>query len=309
MATAPVLMAVTGGGVVDVRGADTWAFLQSLLAQDLEPLDDGGSAPSLLLSPQGRLVGVLRVLRVGRDAALLDTAPGVAPSVVETLQRFRIRVDVELTDLSPAWDVLTVRGAPLEPLLSTAGLGVPPATGRAAAFADGWLHRADWGATPGVDLVAPRATIDRARDALVAAGAIDDAAALDAERIATGIPLQGRDVDERTIPQEAFLERHAVSFTKGCFVGQELVCRIDSRGSSVPRYLRHVEVAGDAVPPTGAHVVVDGTERGVVTSAARRGDQVVALAMVQRAVEPPADAEVRWDAATVAARVLAIDAH
>jgi folate-binding Fe-S cluster repair protein YgfZ len=88
----------------------------------------------------------------------------------------------------------------------------------------------------------------------------------------------------------------AVSFTKGCFVGQELVARIDSRGGNVPRRLRGLVVAGDAVPPAGAEVVAGDREVGRVTSAARspvRGP--VALAYLGRAVEVPATVAVRWD--------------
>ena len=99
----------------------------------------------------------------------------------------------------------------------------------------------------------------------------------------------------------------AVSFTKGCFVGQELVARIDSRGGNVPRHLRGLVVEGDQVPPAGATVVVGDREVGRVTSAARspaRGP--VALAYLGRAVDVPAAVVVRWDGGEAAAEARAL---
>ena len=106
------------------------------------------------------------------------------------------------------------------------------------------------------------------------------------------------DIDERTIPQEAFLERDAVSFTKGCFVGQELVCRIDTRGH-VNRYLRRIHAEADISLPVGAEVVVGDHVVGNVTSAAGSD----ALAMVRREIEPPTAVRVRVGDGEVAGRV------
>ena len=102
----------------------------------------------------------------------------------------------------------------------------------------------------------------------------------EAARIAAGVPRLGADLDDSVIPQEAFLERDAVSFTKGCFVGQELVCRIDTRGH-VNRYLRHLVPADAAtVLPTGAEVVAGEKVVGKVTSAAPG----IALGFVRREI-------------------------
>jgi folate-binding protein YgfZ len=118
------------------------------------------------------------------------------------------------------------------------------------------------------------------------AARVDDATATAEERarIAAGIPRLGVDLDESVIPQEAFLEVDAVSFTKGCFVGQELVCRIDSRGH-VNRFLRHLVPAGDGVVlAAGAELTVGDKVVGTVTSSAPG----IALGYVRREVEPPA---------------------
>jgi folate-binding protein YgfZ len=121
--------------------------------------------------------------------------------------------------------------------------------------------------------------------------------AYEAARVRAGVARQGLDIDEKTIPQEAFLELDAVSFTKGCFLGQELVCRIDSRGH-VNRLLRGLqlgEMGIDTTPPAGAGIVVGDKEVGALTTVARSEGGVVALGYVRREVELPADVVVRWD--------------
>ncbi len=115
-------------------------------------------------------------------------------------------------------------------------------------------------------------------------------------RIEAGVPRQGFDIDDRTIPQEAGLELDAVSFTKGCFVGQELVCRIDTRGHVNRQLLRLRATTGDLA--RGVGVTLDGKSVGDVTSSV--GD--VALAMVRHEVEPGAVVAVGDATATVEAR-------
>ena len=139
----------------------------------------------------------------------------------------------------------------------------------------------------GFDLVGPR-------DALPAVVPRVAPIAFEAWRIEQGVPRQPDDLDDTTIPQEAFLEQDAVSFTKGCFIGQELVCRIDTRGH-VNRFLRRfTDIEGDW-PPVGADVVVDGKVVGALTSVAPAELPTGALGYVRREVEPPATVELRWD--------------
>src|SRR5205085_1702728 len=129
--------------------------------------------------------------------------------------------------------------------------------------------------------------------------------AYEAVRIEAGIPVMGHELDESTIPAEAGIVDLSVSFTKGCYTGQELVARIDSRGGNVPRRLRGLILAGEA--PAGATLRADGKDVGVVTSVAvspRLG--TVALAYVRRAVEPPADVDVACEGGATSARVEAL---
>ena len=264
-------------GLVVARGPDATTFLQSIVSQDLDPVADGAAVPTLLLTPQGKLDVALRALRVGDDW-WLDTDAAYGPRLAAALTRFRIRVKVELEDRTATTGLVSLSGIDVE---APAGVRVLPTR---------------WGDVDGSDLLGPQEVVAAALAALPADVPRWTAARFEAFRIAAGVPRLGVDVDDATIPQEAFLERDAVSFTKGCFLGQELVCRIDTRGH-VNRYLRLLDVSGDSVPPAGATVVVDGHERGVVTSAAADpdGHRVVALAMVRREVEPPAEGRVQWD--------------
>ena len=116
-------------------------------------------------------------------------------------------------------------------------------------------------------------------------------------RIVAGWPKMGAEITDTTIPHETGIVDRTVSFTKGCFTGQELVARMDSRGGNAPRRLRGVVLEGAA--PVGARIEVDGNQVGELTSVA--GD--VALAYVRRGAEPPLDATVAWDGGSVGGRI------
>jgi tRNA-modifying protein YgfZ len=261
---------------VRVSGPDTLAFLQGQLSQDIEQLTDGASAWSLLLQPQGKVDALLRVTRHGETEAVLDTDAGWGDAVRARLERFKLRIKCELEPL--AWKCLAVRG---------------PRAHEVAAGLD-----ADWPGLPGVDAVGEAPPLpDGIR--------VCDLQAYEAVRIEAGIPVMGRELDDKTIPAEAGIVERAVSFTKGCYTGQELVARIDSRGGNVPRHLLGVVVATNVVPPVGATVEAGGKDAGVVTSVAESLERraPIALAYVRRAVEAPADVTLSWEGGSAPARV------
>ena len=137
------------------------------------------------------------------------------------------------------------------------------------------------------------------------AGAVPAGAlAVDAVRIEAGEPIAGRDVDDATIPQEAGLVAESVSFTKGCYLGQELVARIDSRGR-VNRHLRGIVVGDAVIPPIGAVLRMDGGEVGTLTSVAESLTvrAPIGLALVRREVEPGTAVEVAWPGGAARAEV------
>jgi folate-binding protein YgfZ len=251
--------------LVVASGPDATSFLQSLLSQDLDPVAVGEAVHALLLEPRGKLVADLRAARVHDDEWWLVCEPGVGAVLAAGLTRFRIRVKVDVDDRSASVAALAVRG---------------PDAHTFAADVDLVAAAADWPDDPGTELIGPPDAIEAAAAALTRSGAVEIGAdAYEARRIEAGTPRQGFDIDGSTIAQEAYLDRDAVSFTKGCFLGQELVCRIDTRGH-VNRMLRRLRA--DVPMARGAAVEVDGKAVGTVTSAAG----TVALAMLRREVEP-----------------------
>lgn len=253
--------------VVTVTGPDAFSFLQSLVSQDVEGMADGEARRSLLLTPKGKVTSVFRLVRVGDDA-WLDVEAGHRDELLEALTRFKLRVKAELAGPGQPWGMVAFRGvdAPAAP----DGCVMIPVEG-------------------GVDVIGPRAAL----------AAIDGDGSLSAEdyeraRIEAGNPKLGAELDESTIPQEAYLDLDAVSFTKGCFLGQELVARIDSRGH-VNKLLRRLR-SDDALTP-GTDVTVDGKVVGTVTSAVPG----VALAYVRHEVDPGATATVAGTTVTVEA--------
>lgn len=253
--------------LVTVTGPDTFSFLQSLVSQDVEGMADGDVRRSLFLTPKGKVTSVFRIARVGDDA-WLDVEAGHGDELRTAIERFKLRVKAELTAPAEPWGMVAFRG----------GSAPDAPDGAVAIPVDG-----------GVDLIGPRSVLE----------AVDGPDALSADdyeraRIEAGLPKLGAELDESTIPQEAYLDLDAVSFTKGCYLGQELVARIDSRGH-VNRLLRRLRGDGELAP--GADVIVDGKVVGAVTSAVPG----VALGYVRREVEPGATATVDGADVTVEA--------
>jgi folate-binding protein YgfZ len=254
--------------VVRARGEDTITFLQGQLSQDVAAIPVGGSAWSLLLQPTGKVDAWLRVARLAHDEVQLDVDAGFGQVVVERLKRFLLRTKCEL-DLQEHVAFVTTRGA------SGDGLAIA------------------WPGVEGYDVIG----------AAPPDGLQVDQDAYERLRIACGVPAMGRELTADTIPAEAgqWLIDASVSFTKGCYTGQELVARIDSRGGRVPKPIRVVVVEGPAA--VGDEVTVDGATVGHLTSAvpSEDGTGTLALAPVARSVEPPAVAAVGGSTAEVLA--------
>jgi folate-binding protein YgfZ len=249
--------------VVRVHGPEAVTFLQGQLSQDVAALAVGRSAPSLLLQPTGKVDAWLRVTRLGDDEVVLDVEAGFGDAVEARLRRFKLRTKAELE--RTAWWGLALRGP---------GAGDVEVPDGALGLAAGW---------PGVDGV----DLLSEGELALAGVRLVERAALDALRIECGVPAMGAELTEATIPAEAgqWLIDASASFTKGCYTGQELVARIDSRGGNVPRPIRGLLVDGDV--PVGAELELDGASVGSVTSVARSAVLgCIALAIVGRAVEP-----------------------
>jgi len=262
---------------VAVTGADAAEYLQGQLSQDVVGLPPGSAAETLLLTPQGHLEAWLRVTRVGDAEFWLDADRGAGPDVAARISRFAIRVDVHF-ETFPI-EMVAVRGKGAAQLATAAEIGVwtvPPLGGEGLVV-------------EGVDLLG--------RSVGWPSGVPEGPASLlDLLRIRQGLPCAGAEITEATIPASVGDVNRAVSFTKGCYVGQELVARIDSRGAKTPYSLVLVHVGdGDGLTPSeliGTPLVVEGAEVGRVTSAVESArDGIEGLAMVKRGTPVPGQAQ------------------
>ena len=261
--------------VVEAAGPDAAGFLQGQLSQDVAGLAVGASAYSLLLQPQGKVDAWLRVTRLDPERFVLDVDAGYGDAVIARLNRFKLRTKCELTRLE-GWVCWAVRGIAGDAV--AAGAPEPGDTAAVRAVVG-------WPATVGFDRLGPADRLDP-----LPGIPVGDTDRYVRARIEAGVAAMGSELGPETIPAEAgqWLIDASVSFTKGCYTGQELVARIDSRGGNVPRHLAGLVVDGRA-PAPGSAVVVDGAEIAHITSAAPDGSGAVALAYVPRSVELGAD--------------------
>jgi folate-binding protein YgfZ len=248
--------------VVIAEGPETAAYLHGQLSQDIIGLAVGDSAWSLVLEPQGKVVALVRVTRSSDDRFLLDVDPGWGGAVLTRLTRFKLRTKCELT--LHTWPGVAWRGPGAAAVAADAPIVAP----------------AGWSDIEGTDVVGPD----------VVGEASIDADQYETLRIAARWPAMGAELDSSTIPAASGIVEQSVSFTKGCYTGQELVARIESRGSNTPTRL--VRVVAD--PPirlaVGDRLTVAGDQAGVITSAS--AIEPVALAYVKRAVEVPGRSDV-----------------
>jgi folate-binding protein YgfZ len=238
-------------GVVEVAGEDRIAFLQGLVSNDVTLAAPGRAVWAALLTPQGKWLADFFVLDAGEGRLLLDCERAQAAMLVQRLGRFRLRARVALRDASEAFVVLAGWGA------------TAPPPGQALAAPDPRLPEAGW------RLLVPAGSAPPPADA-----AWED---WDLHRLALGLPDGSRDLEaERTVLLEAgFDELNGVSWTKGCYMGQELTARTRYRGL-VKRRLVPVTVEEGPLPARGTPVLApDGAERGEMRSG--RGNRGLAL--------------------------------
>lgn len=270
-----------GRDVVTAEGPEATPFLQGQISADVLAVTVGRSAWTWVLQPGGKVEVLARLTRLAEDRWMLDTDAGWGAALAARLSRFKLRTKVDLDQ--PAWGVVAVRG----PDASVPGL-LPGGT---VAIAD-----ATWPGLAGFDLIGPAPV---APEGAVSVGG----AGLEVARVEAGIPRMGAELTERTIPAETGLVERTVSFTKGCYTGQELVARIDSRGSNVARRLRGLRLS--APVEAGVALGFDGRDVGTVTSAAVSPILgPIALAYVRRVVE--VGATVTVDGGSVTAEVAAL---
>ncbi|MBB4664127.1 YgfZ/GcvT domain-containing protein [Conexibacter arvalis] len=283
-----------GAGLVDrsergklaLTGGEAKRFLQGQVTQDVEALEPGSGAYAAFLTNKGKMLGDLRILDAG-DELLLDTERVALQALFTMIRRYSLGFDVELHRRTLERGLLSLVGPESRALLGDAAASLGTAEhDHVAAELDGIPLRlvATWA---GVDLIVESGRTAELAAALAARGAtpVDEEVA-EALRVEAGRPRYGVDLDDATIPQEAGLNERAVSFTKGCYVGQETVARLFYKGKP-NRHLRGLRLSEPVAP--GTELTLDGRRVGAVGGVARSPRHgPIALALVRREAEPGA---------------------
>jgi len=285
---------------IEITGADRAAFLHNFCTNDIKSLQPGQGCEAFLCNVKGHVVGHATVF-VGDEAIWLETVPGAAQKLIAHLERYVIREDVELRDRTHQLLELCIVGPRAAEVLFLIGgptsLEEMPVPGTLRHSGTMWIDCIDWfggrsylvsgdpseirpfhGVLSEFDQIAS-AVAGTARG--VAAGTAADWEAL---RIDAGFPTYGVDITEDNLPQEVARNQQCLSFTKGCYLGQEPVARLDALGHT-NRELRRLLIHGSAVPAHGTGLIdpASGNDAGHVTSAAPNpyGDGVLALGYVK----------------------------
>ena len=272
-------------GRLALTGADRKAFLNGQVTNDVEALEPGQGCYAAFLTPKGKMLGDLRVLDTGppEDELLLDTERVALQALFDLVRRFSIGHDVTLHKRTLETGLLSLVGPDARAVAGAPDLPEAEHSHRPGTV-DGRPVRLI-ATDAGVDVLCAAADTEAVAAALRAAGARplseEEAEVLRVER---GRPRYGVDLDDSVIPQEAGLNDRAVSFTKGCYVGQETVARLFYKGKP-NRHLRGIRLAAPVA--AGAPLTLDGREVGRATSpvvSPRLGP--VALALVRREAPP-----------------------
>jgi folate-binding protein YgfZ len=288
-------------GRLCVLGRDRERFLNGQVTNDVKALAPGAGCYTAVVNAKGRMEGDACVYRLAEEF-LLDCEPGWATALAQRLERYVIADDVQIADAAPHFGLLSVQGpraaevaralAPsLEPPAQPLSLKVVAH----AAWGELYVVNQPRVGVPGWEVYVPRAALEAAAETLRSAaahlgGRLAGWEALETARIEAGIPRWGADLDESTLPPEAGLEARAISYTKGCYIGQEVLARIRTYGH-VNRALCGLWLGEwqGALPARGDRLFRDGREVGHVTSATRSPglNAAIALGYVRRECTAP----------------------
>jgi tRNA-modifying protein YgfZ len=287
----------SGRGKLIVSGSEAAEYLQGQLTNDVEALAPGEGQYAALLDRKGHMQADMRVLRTSAEEIWIDTEPEALEAARRHLEMYKIGRDVTIADVTAERAILALIGPRSVEIAATAAL--PEDACEAVTVAG--IECLAVGTVDGIDLIAKAADGERLRDVLTAAGAAKvSPEAAEVVRIEAGVPRFGAEMSTETMPAEAGIVERAVSFTKGCYIGQEPVARLHYKGRP-NRHLRGLDLSAPAA--AGTSLRLGEKEVGRVGSACvspARGP--IALAIVRREAEPGAELTVGEDGVT--ARVI-----
>jgi tRNA-modifying protein YgfZ len=280
-------------GVLHITGPDAAEYLQGQLTNDVEALEPGEGQYAALLDRKGHMQGDMRVLRERADAILLDTEPEALSAVLRHLTMYSVGREVEVADRTAELAILSLIGPRSGEVAGTAGAIENACEGTSVHG----FRCLSVGTANGLDLIVDAEHAPPLREALLGAGAVAvSPAAAEILRIEAGVPRFGAEMGTETMPAEAGIVEDAVSFTKGCYIGQETVARLHYKGRP-NRHLRGLRLSAPAQPGAALHLGEKEVGRlGSVAVSPALGP--VGLAILRREAEPGAKLAVGEDGVT-----------
>lgn len=289
-------------GRLCLTGADRARFLHGQVTNDIKRLQTGEGCYAALVTAKGKMESDLNIYAL-QDELLLDFEPGLKEKISQRLEKYIVADDVQVVDVAPLYGLLSVQGPKAGAVVQALEVfqDLPARPFQLVKISDGTLgevylmqqpriSRDDTDVPKGFDLFVPVDSLGAVADKLIAAaksrgGGACGWQALESARIEAGIPRFGADMDDSNIPLECGIESRAVSYTKGCYIGQEIINRIHTMGH-VNRELRGLRLGDDlkTLPVRGDKLFKDGKEMGYVTSAIKSPalDKNIALGYVRR---------------------------
>lgn len=277
---------------LDVTGPDRAKFLHNLTTNEVKRLPEGLGCEAFVTSPQGKTLGYVQLL-ADAERILLRTDPGGLAPVLPHLQKYGLFDDAACDDSSARTFEFHLAGPKAEALLKGLGAALPSGgllNHRSTLIAGRTVQvvREDPSGFPGLTLIGPFDDASAVTEALQAEGRSSGLIELDPGdfetlRIEAGTPVFGLDITPENLPQEVGRDDRAISFVKGCYLGQETVARIDALGH-VNKLLKGLKIESDADVPPGSKLELDGKVVGTITSIAPSGEpgRLVALGYVRR---------------------------
>lgn len=276
MTNGPILFDVSDRTQIEVTGRDRVKFLHSFCTNDIKKLQPGQGCEAFVTNVNGKVLGHIFVF-AERDSLWLESVPGSAATLLPHFDKYLITEDVQFTDRSAEFAELLLAGTSSTELLERLGLSVAKLsrnehlTHGSDALPARSVRRVDWLNSPTWLLSVPVAQRDAVQQTLTQSGARQaDLNEIHALRVAAGFPIYGIDITEDNLAQEVGRTELAISFTKGCYLGQEPIARIDAMGH-VNRQLCRVELSSGPLPDAGTPILdkppPDGKPIGAITSA------------------------------------------
>ncbi len=253
---------LSGRGKIRVTGDDRARLLHAMSSNDIQRLAPSHGLYAFFLTAQGRILADANIFHLN-GALWLDTEPEIANKLRDHLDKYIIADDVELQDETRDWLAVGIEGPQSIAFAESLHLPVPGKDLSVQNFHSGFIARVAGTGPAGIRIFLPRT-----ENHLLPSFEIPSATPAEARlvRLENGVPRYGEDISERYLTHET-QQLRAVHANKGCYLGQEIVERVRSRGQ-VHRLLTSVRIVSDQVPPSGTRLLVDGKDSGELTSAA-----------------------------------------